>query len=112
MVSYSAGDSGDSAICLHRRRAGDASVELAVAAALRLAPDYFLASAWASGAVPDSDWRTWTARLRAPQFPPWHAHERALRKHDPRGAGTFPARHPRRLGLRPIHRREQRPIKY
>ena len=104
----SAGDSGDSAICLHRRRARDASVELAAAAALRLAPDYFLASAWASGAVPDSVWRTWTARFRSLQCSPSHAYERALRKHDSGGAGTIPARHARRLGLRPIHRRDQR----
>jgi RNA polymerase sigma factor (sigma-70 family) len=47
-----AGDSGDTAVYLHRRRDRAASVELAAAAALRLASDHLLAGGWNSGAVP------------------------------------------------------------
>src|SRR6266478_4662612 len=51
-LDSSAGDPGDGAICLPRRRTSAAPVELAAAAALRLAPDHLLASAGTSGAVP------------------------------------------------------------
>src|SRR5260221_3008738 len=74
-----AGDPGDSAICRHRRRSSNAPVELAAAAALRLAPDYFLASVWNSGAVPDPLRWIWMASFRSLQFPPPHA--RALGAH-------------------------------
>src|ERR1700676_1699729 len=94
----SAGDSGDAAICLHRRRTCDATVELAAAAALWLAPDHVLASAWTSGAVPDPLRRIWKAWLRPYKLPP--SHERALWKYDARGAGAIPASHARTLGLR------------
>src|ERR1700693_3403996 len=49
----SVGDSGDPGIYRHRRRNSAAPVELATAAALRLAPGYLLASAGDSGAVPN-----------------------------------------------------------
>src|SRR5207249_5395152 len=47
-----AGDSGDPCIYCHWRRNSVAPLELAVAAAVRLAPDHLLASPWTSGAVP------------------------------------------------------------
>src|SRR6266571_4048487 len=101
----SAGNSGDARICCHWRRNSATPVELAAAAALRLAPDHLLASAWTSDAVPDSLRRTGRARFRSLQFPP--SHERALRAHDARRAGTIPATHARTLRLRPIYKREQ-----
>src|SRR6266851_3136847 len=101
----SAGDPGDSGIYRHRRRIGHALVELAAAAALRLAADYLLASDWNSGAMPDSLRRIWTSRLRSFQIPP--SHGRTLGAHDPRRAGTISARHARRLRLWPIAQREQ-----
>src|SRR5437879_12400194 len=103
--SGSAGNSGDAAVYRHRRRSGAATVELAAAAALRLAPDYFLASGWNSGAVPDPLRGIGTPRFRPLEIPP--SHVRALGAHDPRGAGTIPARHARPLRLRPIRQREQ-----
>src|SRR5712692_8392486 len=105
----SAGDSGDSGICRHRRRNSTAPVELAAAAALRLAPDHLLASAWTSGAVPDPFRRIWMAPFRSPQFPP--SHERPLRAHDAGRAATIPAAHARTLGLRAIDQREQGAMK-
>src|SRR5712692_2834286 len=102
--SGSAGNSGDAAVYRHRRRSSAATVELAAAAALRLAPDYFLASGWNSGAVPDPLRGIGTPRFRPLEIPP--SHVRALGAHDPRGAGTIPARHARTLRLRPIHQRE------
>src|SRR5260370_35667840 len=92
-----AGNPGDAAICLHRRRNGDASVELAAAAVIRLAPGYLLASARTSCAVPDPLRWIWRARFRPPQFPP--SHERALRERETGSAGTIPATHARPLGL-------------
>src|SRR5437016_1562832 len=60
----SAGDRRTLAIYRHRRRVSAATVELAAAAALRLAADYLLASPWNSGAVPDPLRRTWRPRFR------------------------------------------------
>ena len=57
---------------VHRRRAGDAAVELAAAAAFRLAADHFLAGARDSGAVPDPLRRIWAPWFRPLQFPPSH----------------------------------------
>src|SRR5271157_4031561 len=94
----SAGGSGAGGLHSHRRRSGTAALELAAAAALRLARAYLLASAWDAGAVPDSLRRVWQAQVTPPQG-------RALGGHDPRGAGTIPARHPLALRLRPIHQR-------
>ena len=65
------------------------TVELVVAAALRLAPDHLLAGAWASGAVPDPLRRIWMAWFRSLQSPPSHggalrtSRGGALREHDP-----------------------------
>jgi hypothetical protein len=57
------------------------TVELAVAAALQLATDYFLAGARTSGAVPDPLRRIWAPRWLSLQFPPPDG--RALGPHDP-----------------------------
>src|SRR6266404_651474 len=96
----SAGDPGDAAIYHHRGRNSAALMELA-AAALRLAPDHLLASAWTSGAMPDPLRRIWMARFRSLSFPP--SHEGALRADDARRAGTIPATHGRALRLRALH---------
>src|SRR2546425_865152 len=107
-----AGDSRDACIYRHRRRSRAATVELAAAAALRLAPDYLVASAGTAGAVPDPLRRIWTPRFRFIRYPPSlsRAHGRphggALGHHAPRGAGTIPARHARTSRLRPTHQRE------
>src|SRR5258708_961036 len=106
----SLGDSGNPRIHIHRRPTGDAVVELAAANALRLAPDYLLASPRTPGSLPHPLRRTGRARtFRPPQFP--QSHERALREHDARRAGTIPATHARTLRLRPLHHREQRELK-
>src|SRR5207249_9427029 len=52
-----AGDSCDGGVCHHWRRDRDATLELAAAAAVRLAPDYHLAGAWTAASLPDSVWR-------------------------------------------------------
>src|SRR6185312_16171005 len=100
----SAGDSGDTAVHRHWGRNRHAAVELAAAAALRLAPDYFLASHWNSGLVPDPVRRIWAPWFSSLQIRP--SHGRALVAHDPGGAGTFPARHARTLRLWSIHQPE------
>src|ERR1700687_2193160 len=101
MVFYcSAGDRGDGALCLHRRRNRAAPVELAAAAAVRLAPDHFLASARTSGVVPHPLRRLGIAPLRSPWFPP--SHEGWLGAYDAGRAGTIPAAHARTLRLLPI----------
>src|SRR5260370_2673396 len=98
----SAGDSGDGAICLPRWRTNAAPLELAAAAALRLAPDHLLASAGTSGAVPHP-----LRRMERPWLSPLpyaaanqRAHGRALGAHDPRGPREVPAQFP--LSLRPL----------
>src|SRR5258708_8162830 len=87
-----AADSGDGAIYFPRRRAGAAAVELAAAAALRLAPAHLLASAWTSGAVPHP-----LRRMERPWLSPLpyaaanqRAHGRALGAHDPRAPHELP----------------------
>src|SRR5919206_3235051 len=105
-MDSSAGDPGDAGIHVSRRRDRAAAVELAAAAALRLARGHLLASARASGAVPDPLRWIRLARVHALQHAPPHAG--ALRAHDPGGAGTVPATHARALGLRPIRGREHR----
>jgi RNA polymerase sigma factor (sigma-70 family) len=103
----SAGDSGDAAIYLHRRRSSAASVELAAAAALRLAPDYVLAGSGNSGAVPDTVRRLWRPRLPPLQLAA--AHGRALAAHDARGAGKIPAGYARTVRLRCTPAAEAKP---
>src|SRR3990170_5915459 len=105
----SAGDSGDAAVHRHRRRNRAVPVELAAAVALRLARDQLLAGAWDSGAVPDPLRRIGMAWFRSLQCPP--SHGRALRAHDPRGAGAVPAADARAVWLRPIHQREPGAVK-
>jgi hypothetical protein len=86
-----AGGPGDGGVYRYRRGSSDAAVELAAAAAVRLAADHLLARAGTSGAMPDSLRRTWTPRSRTPRFS-W-SHERAMPQHDSRGAGTVSASH-------------------
>src|SRR5260370_35797108 len=92
-----AGDPGDAAICLHRRRTRAATVELVAAAALWISTDYVLARAWNSVAMPDPLRRVWTPRFGSLQSPQPHrptpprSHRRALGRHDTRRAGTTPA---------------------
>src|SRR5882724_4980804 len=114
MVLYcTGGDFGNSAIRIPRRRAGAAPVEWAAASAFRMAADHLLAGSWPSGAVPDSLRRIWTPRFRPSQFRPSHGKEdeRALWKHDSRGAGELPASDARTLGLRPNHQRDKGAMK-
>src|SRR5882762_2622177 len=98
-LDSSTGDPGDPGFYLHRRRTGDAVVELAAANALRLAPGHLLAGARTPGALPHPLRRTGRARtFRPPQFPAPHG--RALGAHDARGAREVPpelARSLRRL---------------
>src|SRR5258708_2643982 len=91
-LDSSAGDPGDGAICLPRRRTSAAPVELAAAAALRLAPDLLLASAGTSGAVPHPLWRMGQPWLSSLQYAAANqrAHGRALGADDPRGAREVP----------------------
>src|SRR5437667_2700129 len=81
MVFHGAGgDSGDIAVHLHRRRDRVASMELAVAATVRLARDHLLASAGDAGAVPHPLRQIrWT---RFPSLPLAPSHGRALQEHD------------------------------
>src|SRR5713101_7976531 len=95
VLHRSGGDAGDAAVRLHRRRDRQAVVELAAAAALRLAPGFLLAGVWTAGAVPHPLRRLWTPRLHSLERPPPHG--RALGAHDPRGAGTVPAKLARTL---------------
>jgi len=62
-----AGDPGGGGVCLHRRPVGAALVELAAAFAVWLSPGDLLASAWASGALPDPLRRIRMAWLRSLQ---------------------------------------------
>src|SRR6266852_359846 len=100
-----AGDPGDAAICLHRRRTRAATVELVAAAALWISTDYVLARAWNSVAMPDPLRRVWTPRFGSLQSPqsrrrsPRRSHGRSLGRHDTRRAGTIPAAHTRTLRL-------------
>src|SRR5713101_8910186 len=92
-LDSSAGDPGDGAICLPRRRTSAAAVELAAAAALWLAPDHLLASAGTSGALPHPLRRMERPWLSSLQYAATHerAHGRALGAHDARGAREVPA---------------------
>src|SRR6516225_5823518 len=90
-LAGSARDSGDAGACRPGRRDSTATVELAPAATIRLAPDYLLASARNPGPVPDSVWQTWRPRILSPRIPT--SDFGALGANDPRGAGTVPARH-------------------
>src|SRR5262245_15174372 len=105
-MDRTAGDPGDAVFRFPRRRGREAPVELAVAAAVRPAADRLLAGARALGAEPDPlRWlrMAWAWFCALPNPP---AHRRALRVHDPRGAGTIPAAHPGEVGLRPLDGRE------
>src|SRR5437899_2608555 len=100
VLDCATGDCSDSAIYLRGRRGSDASVELAAAAAVRMANARLLASARITGPVPDSVRRTRRARPR-PQAPL----ARPLQEDDPRGARKIPPSDARRLRLR-ISRRK------
>src|SRR5579864_6872487 len=101
----SASDSGDTGVHRHRRRNRAASVELAAAAALRLAGGHVLASARDTGAVPHPVRRTWSTRVWPVQFPP--AHGREVPADDAGGARAIPAADAGTLRLRPARGREQ-----
>src|SRR5215472_12838358 len=110
----SAGNAGDAALCGHRRRGCAAIVELVAAAVVRLAPDYLLASAWNSGAVPAPlrripwPWRrTHMARAAPDARTHGAAHGRALGAHDPGRAGTIPPKDALAVRLRSDHPGEQ-----
>src|ERR1035438_363549 len=91
VLDCAAGHCRDSAIYLRRRRSGNAPVELAAAATVRLADAWFLASVGTAGTVPDSvRWigrPRWAGRRSRPPLP------RALQEHVAGGAGKVsPAR--------------------
>src|SRR5260370_34362915 len=91
-LDSSAGDPGDGAICLPRRRTSAAPLELAAAAALRLAPAHVLASRGTSGAVPHPlrrmgwPWRASLQYARAHE----RGHGRTLADYDDRGTAQVP----------------------
>src|SRR5437879_4996838 len=91
----SAGAHRDCALYRHRRRGRAVAMELAVAAALRVAPDQLLASAWNSGAEPGPCRRVWWGRLTRVQHQTTHGG--AMGEHDRRGARTIQATHARTL---------------
>src|SRR5438132_5058317 len=101
----SAGSDGDCALYRHRRRSRAVTVELAVAAALRVAPAQLLASVRNSGAVPHPRRRVGRGRLA------WlysqTTYGGALGEYDIRGARAIPPAHARTLGLRSPGEREQ-----
>jgi len=106
VLDCTAGNYRDPAIRVRRRRSGDASMELAAAAAFRLAHADLLASAGIVGSLPDSvrpsRGTSWT-RSRS-------SLERSLQKDDARGTGKIPASDERRLRLRPVRKRERRAV--
>src|SRR5450759_4668071 len=86
------------------RRIGDAVVELAAAAVVRMAANHLLAGSRTAGSVPDPVWRPgqfWLSRL---QFPA--ANGRALGADDARGAREVPPGYA--LTLRRLWRARQR----
>src|SRR5258706_2616256 len=87
-VHRSGGASGDGAVHVSRGHDREAAVELAAAAALRLAPDHVLAGARSAGALPHP-----VRRLRALRAPLQHAPAdvRALGENVPRGPGAASA---------------------
>src|SRR5579863_6720648 len=92
MVFYRpAGPRGNRVFLLDWRRAGDASLELADATSLRMAPDYLLAGFRIACALPDSVRRLGWPRPSL-QYAPAHAgaHGRALGEDDARGARKVP----------------------
>jgi|SRR5579864_815633 len=101
VLDCTAGDCSDSAIYLRRRRNGDASVELAAAAAVRMANPRLLAGAGTACAVPSIVRRTGRPRPRT-QAPL----ARPLQEDDAGRAGKIPPSNGRRLRLRISQRRE------
>src|ERR1700752_3059673 len=92
VLDCAAGDCGDSAIYLRGRRGGDASVELAAAAAVRMANARLLASPGITGPVPDFVRRAGRPRPRPPA-----PLARPLQEDDPGRAGEIPPSDGRRL---------------
>src|ERR1700722_5239008 len=90
VLDGAAGDSRDGAVCLYWRGSGDALVELAASAAVRLAHAWLLASVGVAGAVPDSVRRTapWGV---GPTW--WAPMARAVPEHEPGRAGEISAGH-------------------
>src|SRR2546430_51390 len=104
----SAGARRAGAVHRARRRGREVAVELAAAAAFRLAPDHVLAGARTAGAVPDPLRRILDARRLGPPCadPPSHrrshggSRRRALGEDDAGRAGTIPAAPARPVRLR------------
>src|SRR5215468_5040908 len=86
VLDCSSGNYCDSAFYLHRRRSGDASVELAPAAAVRMVHADLLASPRPAGTMPCSLWRAGRPRP-GPGAPP------TLQKDHSRREGEVPPRH-------------------
>ncbi len=101
-------NSGVASVYRARRRSGAAIVELAAAAAVRLAPDYLLASARIVGAVPDP-----LRRIRRSSWPRSRFRRRMNERWErmtPEERERFPARDARTLRLRPIGERKRAPV--
>src|SRR6478672_10752329 len=94
----------DAALCLHRRGSREAVVELAAAAALRLAPGDVLAGARVAGALPHS--------LRRPRFLGHQvaAQSRGARADPSAPAGTIPLAASAAGRLHAARRREPRAV--
>src|SRR5271154_2629546 len=104
---YFSGADSNRAFHSDRRRTDNASVELAAAAAVRMAAGHLLAGFRIAGALPDFiRGREWP-RLWPLQFPP--AHLRALRSDDARRAREIPPGRALALGRRrSANRRNER----
>src|SRR5207302_5863015 len=115
-LDSAAGELRNDTIHLHGRRAGDASMELAAATAVRLAPNYLLAGARTVAALPDPVRGLGRFRGRKRAHASSHerthggknggAHEGTVGKDDPGGTRKIPPRPWRLLGPRGAARSE------
>src|SRR3954471_3984276 len=101
----SAGNRGHASFCFNWRPNRAASVELAGARALRMAPDRLLAGPRTSGTLPHPLWRVWISQLRRLQDAA--PDEGALRKHVARRAAAFSRAPGPSFRRQPSCRREQ-----
>src|SRR5690348_6456609 len=107
-LDCAASDFGDGIVHHYWRRNCDALVELAAAAAVRMAPDYVLAGARTAASLPDSVWRVGGIRGRKGAHASPHkrthggtngrTHAGTVGKDDPRGTREIPPGTPRLLG--------------
>jgi len=84
VLDCAAGDCGNGGVCICWGGSGDAAVELAASANVRLADAGLLASIGIAGAVPNSVWRTGRARASSQSG---MALPGSVQKHDTGGAG-------------------------